>query len=206
MAQRVFTKAARSSLLNMETRMTDIPDFKTAMNSLPPELRNKLQGMGHVAEEFHKESDRGCAVLVLCLLEEYLRDMIRAHLPGAPAKLGSFAKPGQLALATENAVLVGIITQRQADAFNALAKVRNKFAHGLFKGRTFETPEIKTLIDSITSITPIPTMAQLDKKTAREKFLMHAGILCIMMVIKTYFAKPFPPAVEFESTHSFVPI
>lgn len=180
-------------------------DLESAMDSLPADLRGNLRRMQDVSEEFHKETDRGCAVLVLCLLEEYLREMIRAHLPGSPKKLGAFAKPGQLALAVENAVLVGIITQRQADAINSLAKVRNRFAHGVVSGRSFETQEIKTLIDNIVPITPISSADVTNTETAREKFLMHAGILCIMMILKTYFAKPFPPAIEFESSRSFVP-
>lgn len=168
------------------------------MSTMPSTLKMKLERMGRLSEEFHKESDRGCAVLVMCMLEEQLHDMIRSRLPNPEAKLGRFAPRGSLAIAIDNSVLIGLLTERQANVFRALAEVRNKFAHGVFEGRTFKSPEVDAIVGRIEPAVDLPDVKkEMYGDTPRKLFLGHAGALATIMMVKTLYMERLPLAPEF---------
>lgn len=77
----------------------------------------KLEKFGRLAKEFHGESDRGCAILVMCVLEDCLRTMISALMPDPEAKLGRLAPAGSTTATIEVAQTLGMLSKRQADSF-----------------------------------------------------------------------------------------
>lgn len=152
------------------------------------------------SRELQDESDRGCAILIMCLLEESLRDLIKALLPSENAKIDRLAPKGALGIAIENAVLLGLLSERQGASFNALVKVRNKFAHGLLEGLSFDSPEIASVISSVPKAIPWPKGEKLSNDTNRGRYLMEAGILFTLMTLKAYATTRLPAAVDFDAS------
>lgn len=144
----------------------------------------RMKLFGQFAEEFRDESDRGCAVLVMCVLEDSLHDMFKGLLvsEGGHA-LSNLAPPGGLKKTLENAVALGLLSERQRRAFKALADVRNKFAHRPLQKLTFENPDIAALLRSAPLAAHLP-MATASDQTARTHFLLSAAILWVLMTFK----------------------
>jgi hypothetical protein len=94
-------------------------------------------------DEFKGESDRGCAVLVLCVLEDLLIETVKHRLPVCSnEELRSIAPFGRLSATVINAFLIGAISKRERDELNRLIKIRNKFAHKALEGLSFNHPDI----------------------------------------------------------------
>ncbi|WP_339437083.1 hypothetical protein [Pseudomonas sp. EL_65y_Pfl1_R32] len=94
-------------------------------------------------DEFKCESDRGCAVLVLCVLEDLLIETVKHRLPVCSnEELRSIAPLGRLSNTVSNAFLIGAISRRERDEFSRLIKIRNKFAHKALEGLSFSNPDI----------------------------------------------------------------
>jgi hypothetical protein len=143
---------------------------------------------GQLAKEFHGESDRGCAVLVLCVLEELLHGMIRCRVVDpADDSIRYLAPRGRLSVSVEVAVQLGLLNKRQAKSFLGLVKVRNKFAHGVMRGLTFDTPEIAALVRSIEPGSRYPRHRNfeddLESDSIRMRFLGLAAVLVIWMTL-----------------------
>jgi hypothetical protein len=168
-------------------------------------IPEKLAKFERLAQEFHRESDRGCAIMIMCVLEDYLRAMIKALLPDPSAKLGRLAPKGGIGAAIEVAKLLGLLSERQARSFQQLAEIRNKFAHGVMEGVTFDSAEIKRLVDEIEPAVPFPRDTSINSDTPRGWFLVHAGNLCILMLIRTMAIQRLPTAPDFDATEGLPP-
>lgn len=145
-------------------------------------LLDSIERYGRFVVEFSAESDRGCAVLVLCVLEDALHGLFRALIVDPAAKFARLAPPGGLAVAIENAELLGLISATEAQCFRLLAKVRNDFAHGALENLTFDTAQIKSKIDNLP--VPLASWSTVMKGTARERFLIVASALNAMMLFR----------------------
>lgn len=161
------------------------------------ELRLAIERFGRLSQEFRDESDRGCAVLVMCLLEEALRDYLLAFVVDPEMSIGRLMPKGGLGAGIESALLLGLLNKRQAKSFQTLANVRNKFAHGVFERLTFETPEIRSLILSCEPPVPLPEgydwASQLNDQSLKTRFLMLCSFIWIMLVLGQRFVERRTP-------------
>jgi hypothetical protein len=101
------------------------------------DFRNRLN------QEFITESDRGCAILTVCLLEETLHDVFAKVLPKGKESARDFMPPGRLALGVRNAAALGLLSEPELSNIKLILKIRNAFAHKLLNGLKFDSPEIK---------------------------------------------------------------
>lgn len=160
----------------------------------------KLEKFGRLAKEFHGESDRGCAILVMCVLEECLRDMIRALVPDPEANLGRLAPAGSTGATIEVAQVLGMLSKRQAGSFRQLIAIRNRFAHSVMEGITFDEPSISKMVADVVPAISYPSDASLNSETARGWYLMHCATLWILMTLKTEHVERLPPAADFDAS------
>ncbi|WP_336089973.1 hypothetical protein [Pseudomonas sp. CGJS7] len=148
-----------------------------------------------LAEEFRDESDRGCAVLAVCVLEEMLATIVVKAVSGAKLARQNLAPPGRLSLAIENAEMLGLIGADEAKSFKALVKIRNEFAHGVKEGLTFQTERIALLCRDLPL--PVPEAVKTEvvdirALTPRSKFLITASLIQFVQAIRFDKVVPFP--------------
>lgn len=172
---------------------------------IPPHLAVKLGKFSRLATEFHEESDRGCAVLVMCVLEDCLRDMVRALVPDPAAKLGRLAPSGGIGATIEVAHVLGLLSKRQADSFRQLVAIRNRFAHSVMEGLMFDEPSVAKMVADIVPAVALPGDASLDNDTPRGWYLMHAGIFWILMTLKMEGIERLPEAIDFDASNGLPP-
>jgi hypothetical protein len=103
------------------------------------DFRNRLN------QEFIAESERGCAILTVCLLEETLHDVFAKVLPKGKESARDFMPPGRLALGVRNAAALGLLSESELSNIKLILKIRNAFANKLLNGLKFDSPEIKKL-------------------------------------------------------------
>ncbi|MFK3971145.1 hypothetical protein ACI2KS_10505 [Pseudomonas sp. NPDC087358] len=131
--------------------------------------------------EFETESDRGCAVLTLCVLEEQLVRSMKRRLPDIPkkeaAQLYNFAPKGALSKSTVNAYLLGILTAEELKNFSLLINIRNEFAHKALTNLRFTNDLIKNFTRNIKVGSTFPK----DSNDGRAKFLIAAADLYFNM-------------------------
>ncbi|MCX3308328.1 MltR family transcriptional regulator [Pantoea vagans] len=125
--------------------------------------------------EFNKESDRGSVLIAASILDEWLCDIIQAHLmndkvaksllKGATAPLSSFAARTGLAYA------LGLIMEHEYNELTTLRSIRNEFGHS-WNGVSFETPKIQNKIEQLPWLGPddVPN-------TPKTKFIFFVAIL-----------------------------
>lgn len=160
-------------------------EFERSLAGLPPEFADRTRRYRDFTLEFKGESDRGCAVLVLCVLEEHLQEMFRALIVlGTEKHVANLSPPGALQRALQNAQLLGLLSQRQSRSFGALANVRNAFAHRPMQKLTFESPDILSLLDSVPPAIDLPPNIALVDNSPRTRFLLYASILWMIMLFK----------------------
>ena len=173
--------------------MADKPELPPGT---PAYYTERVERFGEFIAEFREESDRGCAVLVMCVLEESLQDMFKALLANeGGTALANMAPPGGLKKILENAVSLGLLSERQRRSFKALADVRNKFAHRPLQKLTFETPDIESLLRSVPTAVEM-TLIKPNDPSARGLFVMSAAILWIVMAFKIPTIKRLEPALD----------
>lgn len=122
------------------------------------DFRNRLN------KEFYAESDRGCAILTVCLLEETLMGIFAKVLPEGKDEARQFVPFGRLSLGINNAAALGLITEPEITNIKIILKIRNTFAHKLLDGLTFETPEIKDQVMRLT----LPNLVYVSEKTRNK--------------------------------------
>lgn len=185
----------------MSCRLGCLVHWCWRMNTpIPPHLLAKLEKFSKLATEFREESDRGCAVLVMCVLEDCLQDMIRALVPDPEAKLGRLV-PGSAGAAIEVARLLGLLSPRQASSFGQLAAIRNRFAHSVMERLTFDEPSIAKMVGKIVPAVVLPSGASLNSDTPRGWYLMHAGILWILMTLRIEAIERLTAAPDFDASN-----
>jgi len=125
-----------------------------------------------IVDEFKSESDRGCAVLVLCVLEDLLIEVVRHRLPPCSAdELRALAPFGRLSATVSNAFLIGAISQRERDELNRLIKIRNKFAHNALEGMKFNHPDIR---DMCKKLELADVFSEFSSQVPRARFTISA--------------------------------
>lgn len=125
--------------------------------------------------ELNKESDRGSVLIAASIFDEWLCEIIHAHLlndkvakgllNGATAPLSSFAARTGLAYA------LGLIMEHEYKELNTLRCIRNAFGHS-WNGVSFDTPKIQTQIEQLPWLGPkdVPS-------TPKTKFMFFVAIL-----------------------------
>lgn len=132
------------------------------------DLRNRLD------DEFSGESDRGCAILTLCLLEECLAALFSALLPGGSDDAKHFMPKGRLSLGITNAEKLGLLDKRTADSFRLLVEIRNTFAHGIMSNVTFQTTSILAKVSRLAmpDLESVPDVLAEINSNPRRRFMM----------------------------------
>lgn len=138
--------------------------------------KGKQAGLYRFTDEFRSESDRGCAVLVMCVLEDALRDLFEALVADPTAKLDTLFPPGNQQVSTQNALLLGLMNKEEVTAFRGLAGIRNTFAHALERRLQFDSPKIASKIGNLEAVLPM-ALEYLKSLSYRNQFLTHAALL-----------------------------
>ncbi len=151
----------------------------------PPYFVDATLRFGRFVEEFREESDRGCAVLVLCVLEEQLHGMFSAFLPDGDKRLHNFAPRGSYARSLENAESLGLLSPKQCACFKSLVAARNKFAHNAIERMSFDAEPIRAMVLGIRPPVDFPKGVKPVDDSVRTHFLMLAATLWMIMMFKT---------------------
>jgi len=99
--------------------------------------------------EFAKESDRGCAILMVCLLEETLAQLFSKVLPSGEQDAKHFMPRGRLSVGVGNAKALGLIDDDMAANFKLVLEIRNTFAHKLLEGISFQSEEVRSKVNQL---------------------------------------------------------
>lgn len=151
-------------------------------------MRNQMN------EEFSKESDRGCAILTVCLLEETLAQLFRKVLPGGESDAKHFMPRGRLAMGVGNAKALGLINEDMAANFKLVLEIRNTFAHKLLEGISFQSEEIRSKVNQL----KLPAMdavpeAKVDiLDNSRKRYMMAVDLLFFTLEWMIGRAVPLP--------------
>ncbi len=131
--------------------------------------------LGQFLSELNKESDRGSVLIAASIFDEWLSEIIQAHLlndkvakgllNGATAPLSSFAARTGLAYA------LGLIMEHEYKELNTLRSIRNAFGHS-WNGVSFATPKIQNQLELLPWLGPkdVPN-------TPKTKFMFFVSIL-----------------------------
>lgn len=157
--------------------------------SIDNDLKNRL------FKEFRSESDRGCAVLSVCLLEEALAKVFAKVLPGGESAARNFMPRGRLSVGVGNAEALGLIAEPHTTNMRVILKIRNAFAHKLLDGLTFESPELRAQSMMMT----LPNLDGVSAETrnriediSRERYMHVFGHEVANLERVTQVASPFP--------------
>lgn len=137
------------------------------------EIRNRLD------TEFEKESDRGCAILTLCVLEECLVELFAAFLPGGNHDARHFMPKGRLSAGIANAYMLGLIDESTRSNFKLLTDIRNMFAHGVLGGASFDSAAIRQKVGmlQLPDMESVPVFKTTLDSDPRRRFMMAADSL-----------------------------
>jgi len=138
------------------------------------DLRNQLD------REFEEESDRGCAVLTVCLLEEALARLFSKVLAGGERAAKHFMPKGRLSVGVANAHALGLLNDLAVDNFKLILEIRNIFAHKLLTNVSFRSEAIKSKIKAL----QLPNM---DEVPEHKKQIIRSPRKHFMMVIDSLF-------------------
>ena len=136
-------------------------------------------------DEFDRETDRGCAVLAMCVLEDTLRGLFQARVVEG-ADIRALAPPGNARAAVDNAVALGLLGAAEAQMYRKLSKIRNFFAHHALEGLTFESPEVVALTNSFSLPARLLNLAAyLEGLDSRKRFMAAASMVQLTMLSRT---------------------
>lgn len=130
-------------------------------------------------DEFARESDRGCAVLVLCTLEDLLIQAIKSRLPSCSNdEFRNLAPLGRLSVTITNAFLLGVLSEKERADFLLLVKVRNKFAHGAFLDLCFLHGDVSYLCNRLVLC---DSFDEFVSSSPRRRFIFSAMLIYLML-------------------------
>jgi len=100
-----------------------------------------------------KESERGSAIVCAALLDESLREIIKAKLVALSKKKDDLFDGGNAPLESSSAKIdlayrIGLISRDEKSSFHLIRKIRNKFAHSP-EEINFESNVVKNLISEL---------------------------------------------------------
>lgn len=148
-------------------------------------MNDFLQGMQRYkefSEAFRLESDRACAVLAMCVIEETLRAMFLA-LTVLGKDIGALFPQGNTQVSAENALALGLLTEAEARSYRALAKIRNEFAHKALENLTFDSVVVTSKLQHVPLAMSIPE-GLLANQSPRDHYLIAASLLEMAMLLK----------------------
>ncbi|WCE02816.1 hypothetical protein [Pseudoxanthomonas sp. JBR18] len=159
-----------------------------------PELLPLMKLIPSLAPELGKESDRGCALLVGCILEKYLRASI-AQAIAIPNKASHFMGRGQIGKGIESAECLGLISAVDAKALKATIQIRNDFAHVAEPGKSFSSPEVEKAVVGLYSIYRHGDHAAVLQAGARQAYVSFSLSLCSLLLARAdQITRRAPPA------------
>ena len=142
-------------------------------------MDNDNENIHQLIDEFHAESDRGCAVLVMCALEDYLLSAIARRLPECNKDMiRNIAPPGRLSSTLNNAYLLGVVSANERDEFEVLIKIRNKFAHAALQRLAFDHHDVRHLCEKLRIC---DTFEEYPARTPRARYVMSSVIMILML-------------------------
>lgn len=150
---------------------------------------------------FSAESDRGLAVLSMCVIEELLHERIR-EIIGVhfPEMVNLLAPPGRWGVLADAATMLGLLSPAERTDLKVLIAIRNRFAHKALESLTFEHPDV---IDHLSRL-KIYERFQIDgppPRTPRERFLN--GVAGIYLIIRMRDEiSPFEPKSDLHMSAS----
>jgi mannitol repressor len=136
-----------------------------------------LHKMNEMVGAFHKESDRGAAILAGSFLEHYLGLFLRSKIVDEKIADKLFDAMGPLASFSQRIAIAyafGFINKQQHTDLELIRKIRNHFAHHPLNG-TFQDNEVKT------KVTALSTYGKSDGYKAehgRQVYVFACGVLC----------------------------
>ena len=109
---------------------------------------SQLEDVQGWLEEFQEETDRATAVLGAAFVDAQLESLLKSVMKEEPKQIKSLLGPGReiggFMTRARLAYCLDLISRETFDELQAIARVRNKFAHGLH-GLTFASPEVVKL-------------------------------------------------------------
>lgn len=154
---------------------------------------NDLNRFRAFLEEFRTESDRGCAVLVMCVIEESLKALIGRVVVNQAEDWSHFAPRGRFAVTVESAYQLGVLSKKERSTLRHLINIRNAFAHRPMAALSFDSAPI--VGDCRALQMPVSyDGTDVAKLTNRQKFLMAASMLQIAISVRTDHAVRLKPA------------
>lgn len=138
----------------------------------------KVFGIWDFLDEFGAESDRGCAILGICQLEEFLKTMIKWRLGDHESTfMRTLAPRGRMSMILNTCGLIGLLSEKEVSEGQRLIRIRNDFAHKLSEKLSFKHPIIANEIQQLRLVDGyIPRSAG---HSPRTKFLLTASLLQI---------------------------
>ncbi len=157
------------------------------MDQLSAKVGAVFAKYGEFNEAFQRESDRGCAVLVMCAVEEALREVLR-HRIGEAGKgmMGQLAPPGAWERLIKSLRLVGVMSDMEAHDLDLLRQARNLFAHGATADLTFEHGDVRAYIDRL----KMHKAMWISNASPRDAFTMSANAIMAIVVSRGLQADP----------------
>nr|WP_314872112.1 hypothetical protein [uncultured Pseudomonas sp.] len=145
-------------------------------------------------DEFHDESDRGCAVIAACVLEEMLSKLIKARIPDCGSdELRNLAPPGRLSVAVANGFLLGVLGERNRQEFLKIIKIRNFFAHKPLAGLTFDHHDVSHLCSKLVLC---DVFEELGTGGARHRYVSSVVMLYLSMHHELQLVEALPTAPD----------
>lgn len=127
----------------------------------------KNHAIGNALED---ETDRGCAILAACVLEDELRDALRHRLGVCEKELENFVPSGQIGRGVDLAYFVGLICKSDRADWKLVISIRNRFAHSALTDLTFSDAAIAAKIDALANSQDVAVAPRLLEHT-RLKFV-----------------------------------
>ncbi len=142
-------------------------------------MDNDNGDIDQLIDEFHAESDRGCAVLVMCALEDDLLGAIARRLPECNKDMiRNIAPLGRLSSTLNNAYLLGVVSASERDEFEILIKVRNKFAHDALRRLAFDHHDVRHLCEKLRIC---DAFEEYPARTPRARYVTSSVLMMLML-------------------------
>lgn len=144
--------------------------------ALPKDL--DINQLNDMVGAFHKESDRGAAILAGSFLEHYLGQFLRSKAVDEEVADKLFGSMGPLATFSQRIAIAyafGFIDKQQCSDLELIRKIRNYFAHHPIEG-TFEAPEVKGKVLSLSTYGGSPSDYR--AAHARQVYVFACSALC----------------------------
>jgi hypothetical protein len=159
------------------------------------DIRTILEKYGDLQKSFQRESDRGCAVLIMCSVEEVARDTLRHRLgPFAKNMLAQLAPRGSWEKMKHSLLLLGVLSQMEFDDLSLLCNARNKFAHHAIKDLTFNHTDIAVFIDRL-QLHKLMWGGECDRRSC---FALTASTIAGLIAARGFQLEPLMPVANID--------